>query len=179
MKNIVCFLGVLLIVGILASCDNNESVNSDLTGNEVTYSLYSGSEYNISGAVTMKERKDGYTDIEIKLTGNSLDNSNRELPVHLHLGAVDLPDAEVAALLSPVMAADKESVTTLTQLSDESMITFAELKELDACIKVHLSASGPESDIVLAGGNIGSAESKAGSSSRAFSIATCQSQPSL
>jgi hypothetical protein len=32
------------------------------------------------------------------------------------------------------------------------------LIELDACIKIHLAASGPDRDIILAGGNIGNAE---------------------
>ncbi|HYG20311.1 MAG TPA: hypothetical protein VD816_15340, partial [Ohtaekwangia sp.] len=41
------------------------------------------------------------------------------------------------------------------ELSDESPVNYAQLLVLDACIKVHLAAAGPEKDIILAGGNIG------------------------
>lgn len=173
MKRLIYFF--VLVMVVLAGCDSNEAAESDLTGNEVTYALYSASDYGITGAVTVQERKDGYADIRIKLEGSALDNSNREFPVHLHLGDVSVENADVAALLNPVVSSKKESETTLQQLSDESKITFAQLTQLDACIKVHLSASGPESDIVLAGGNIGSAQAKESTSSRKQTIATCGS----
>jgi hypothetical protein len=43
-------------------------------------------------------------------------------------------------------------------LADETLLKYSQLIELDACVKIHLAASGPDRDIILAGGNIGSAE---------------------
>lgn len=174
MKRLIYFFALVMIVP--AGCDSNEAnTESDLTGNEVTYALYSGSDYGITGVITVKERKDGYADIKIKLEGSALDNSNREFPVHLHMGDVSIEGAEVAALLNPVASSKKESVTTLQQLSDETRVTYTQLTQLDACIKIHLSASGPESDIILAGGNIGAAQANEGSSgSRVLVIAPCK-----
>jgi hypothetical protein len=42
-------------------------------------------------------------------------------------------------------------------LADESTISYKQLIELNACIKIHLSSSGPDKDVVLAAGNIGEA----------------------
>jgi hypothetical protein len=82
-----------------------------------------------------------------------------EHPVHLHLGNISEPGADVVALLNPVLGSTGQSETLLKQLSDETQITYRQLVDLNACIKVHLAASGPDRDIVLAGGNIGVASS--------------------
>jgi hypothetical protein len=50
-----------------------------------------------------------------------------------------------------------KSETILTRMADETTITYAQLVKLDACIKIHLADAGPDRDIILAGGNIGSA----------------------
>jgi hypothetical protein len=125
---------------------------NEFTGNEVTYDLQSASEFNISGTVTLKEKTDGSTLVVVKVTGTS---GESKLPVHLHLGDITTPAADVAALLSPVNAKSGTSETTLKKLADESDVSYSDLIKLNACIKIHLSDVGPERDIILAGGNIG------------------------
>ena len=148
MKKLLIFTGFSII---LFSCQENMSTN-EFTGNEVTYDLQSASEYNISGTVTLKEKRDGATQIIVKVTGTS---GESKLPVHLHLGDVTTPAADVAALLSPVNAKTGNSETIVKQLADESEVSYSDLIKLNACIKIHLSDVGPERDIILAGGNIG------------------------
>jgi hypothetical protein len=148
MKKIIA--GFVLI--LFGACQENEAVKDDFTGNEMVYSLQAGSAYPISGTATFKERKDGNTTIVIKLTGTE---GNLEHPVHVHLGDIGTPGAEVAALLNPVRGVTGKSETTFTMLADETPITYTQLVELEACIKVHLAADGPDRDIILAGGNIG------------------------
>jgi hypothetical protein len=142
------FLGFSII---LFSCQENMSTN-EFTGNEVTYDLQSASTYNVSGTVTFKEKRDGTTQVVIKVIGTSGDS---KLPVHLHLGDISTPAADVAALLSPVSAKTGTSETILKQLADESAVSYSDLIKLNACVKIHLSDVGPERDIILAGGNIG------------------------
>jgi hypothetical protein len=149
MKKIVAGFVFLLMVG----CQENEAVKDNFTGNEVVYSLQSGSVYPISGTATFREKKDGNTVIVIELTGTE---GNIEHPVHLHLGEITTPGAEVAALLNPVTGTTGKSETTFALLADETPISYSQLIELNACIKIHLAASGPDRDIILAGGNIGS-----------------------
>lgn len=145
----------MLALGLaLLGCQENGQVISEFTGNEVVYSLQSGSVYAISGTITFKERKDGSTQVFVDLTGTE---GNIQHPVHLHLGDITQPDAAVAALLSPVLGSSGKSESHLKQLSNEQPITFNDLISLNACIKIHLSDTGPESDIILAAGNIGSA----------------------
>lgn len=153
MKN----LSFLLVFSVLLiSCQENVNTN-DFTGNETTYDLQSASQYNISGIVTLKEKRDGTTEVVVKLAGTS---GESKLPVHLHLGDISTPGADVAALLSPVNAKTGTSETILKQLADETPVSYSDLIKLNACVKIHLSDVGPERDIVLAGGNIGASMAK-------------------
>jgi len=148
MKNLI---GALMIIGFLSSCHESETV-SEFTGNEAVYDLQQGSDFKVSGTATFKEKKDGGTLIIIELRGTEGDI---QLPVHLHMGDISTPGAEVAALLNPVVASTGKSETNFAQLANESRISYSELIKLEASIKVHLSDVGPERDIILAGGNIG------------------------
>lgn len=143
----------LLIVVLAFSCSEPEPANKEFTGSEMVHALLPGSSYNVSGSVTIKEKVDGSSLIIIQLTGTK---GNVEHPVHLHVGNIETPDAAILALLNPVLGRTGISETDFDQLSDETIITYQELIHLDASIKVHLSASGPDKDIVLAAGNIGS-----------------------
>ncbi len=137
MKNLLFLVG---LGGIFISCQETMST-SDFTGNEVTYDLQSASEYNVAGVVTMKEKRDGTTQVTVKLTGTS---GESKLPVHLHLGDISSPGADVAALLSPVNAKTGTSETILKRLADETPVSYSDLIKLNACVKIHLSDVGPE-----------------------------------
>jgi hypothetical protein len=167
MKRLLAFLSV---VSILFGCQENVSV-SDFTGNESTYSLVQGSNYPVNGSVTFLEKRDGSAIVRVTLTGTE---SSLEHPVHLHLGDITTPDAEVAALLNPVNGSTGTSETELKILADESIITYAQLIQLNACVKIHLSASGDGKTVILAAGNIGSAFSESQSNGRT-GISICNS----
>jgi hypothetical protein len=153
------------------SCEDSEkSLSSDLTGNETVYSLVQGSQYDINGNITFKEKKDGSTRVEVSLSGTSGELYH---PVHLHVGDISLADADLAAQLNPVYGKTGTSSTNLKMLADESVITYNDLKNFVGSIKIHLAAAGPERDIILAAGNIGSLSS--GASGGRLSIATCKS----
>jgi hypothetical protein len=151
MKNLI--LGILVGTWLI-SCNETESPNNEFTGNETVYALEQGSAYNVSGTVIIKEKVDGTAFIEVNLSGTE---GGIEHPTHLHMGNISTPGADVAALLNPVTGKTGRSETHLTQLADESAISYSELVNLNACIKVHLASSGPDRDIILAGGNIGMA----------------------
>jgi len=162
--------GVLAMVFIM-SCQDNEKAKDDFTGNEVTYALLAGSEYNVDGSVTIREKNDGSAFITVTLSGTEGDI---EHPVHIHLGNIATPGADVYANLNPVLGRTGKSETQLTTLSDESTVTYQQLIELFACMKIHLSASGPQKDIVLAAGNIGTAVADDSSLGR-LGVGTCKS----
>ena len=153
MKRIV----LALVVGVvITACQESENISVDTTGNEMVYPLQQASDYSISGTVSVREKCDGSSIVTVSLIGTEGDI---EHPVHLHLGNISEPGADVVALLNPVLGSTGQSETLLKQLSDETNITYRQLIDLNACIKVHLAASGPDRDIVLAGGNIGVASS--------------------
>lgn len=153
MKKLAFLLTMLVFMN---ACQENEPVQQDLTGNESTYALVSGSTYPVNGTVTFQELKDGGIRIRVALSGTE---GSIKHPVHLHLGNIATPDADVAALLNPVPGQTGISETTLKQLADESPITYQQLVQLNACIKIHLAESGPDKNIILAGGNVGTATS--------------------
>jgi hypothetical protein len=150
------WIGALVIILGLYGCEESQSV-SDFTGNEATYALQQTSDFAVSGTVTFKEKRDGSALILVELQGT---DGDVELPVHLHMGDISEPGAEVAALLNPVLGSTGRSETNFVQLANETPLNYNELIGLEASIKVHLSDVGPERDIVLAGGNIGSIASK-------------------
>ena len=167
MKNFIAGLALILLIG----CQENEPVRDDFTGNEVVFSLEAGSVYPISGNATFKEKKDGNTLIMIELTGTE---GNIQHPVHLHMGDIASPGAAVAALLNPVLGSSGKSETTFVMLADETPVNYSQLVEMNACIKIHLAASGPDRDIILAGGNIGSATGARKNGRMEFSV--CKSE---
>lgn len=166
---------VLLIsgFGVTTACQDNDAVEeSDFTGNEASYALEAGSTYPISGTVTFREKKDGSTFVSISVSGTE---GELKHPVHLHLGNIASPSAEVSALLNPVAGNTGLSETTLNKLADESTISYKQLIELNACIKIHLSSSGPDKDVILAAGNIGDAAGDVSSGGR-VGISVCKSE---
>lgn len=167
---------VCVILSFALGCSQNDPLvekETEFTGREVTYALESASEFDVSGTAVFKERIDFSTDIVITL--NKTFQGNAQFPVHLHVGDMSKDNADIAASLQPVEAINGESETLLTMLADESKVTFDEIKQMDACIKIHLSATGPEKDIVLAAGNVGLAVSKNPAGGR-LKIGLCKSE---
>lgn len=146
---------LISVLGMTTACQETDAIEeSEFTGNEALYALQAGSTYPINGTATFKEKKDGSTLVTISVSGTE---GNLQHPVHLHLGNIAAPDADVSALLSPVVGKTGVSETILSKLADETPISYKQLIELNACIKIHLSSSGPDKDVILAAGNIGAA----------------------
>ncbi|GCC52270.1 hypothetical protein SanaruYs_25060 [Chryseotalea sanaruensis] len=145
-----------LILLLIVACEEKTIQEEVFTGNEVVYNLQAGSAYTISGLLTLKEKTDGSTLVSIVLDGTEGDVQH---PVHLHMGDLGEADAAIAALLTPVDAKTGKSETILKQLADESAVTYTELVQLSASIKIHLAEAGAGRDVILAGSNIGTAVS--------------------
>lgn len=163
--------GLTLVAG-LAACQEREDIKTEYTGNQTTYALLQASDYNVQGTVTFRERLDGAAEVDVVLSGTE---GAIEHPVHLHLGNIAAPDAAVAALLNPVIGSTGKSETILRRLADETAITYKQLVGLDACVKIHLSATGESRDIILAGGNVGANAADDVSTGRA-AFGVCKSE---
>ncbi len=166
MKNLV---SLIILVGVGIGCQKSETI-SEFTGNETTYALQQASEYVISGTATLKERKDGATTVVIQLSGTEGEST---YPVHLHLGDITTPKADVAAILNPLFGKTGRSETRIDKLADETSVSYNDLVGLNACMKIHLSDVGAERNIILAGGNIGVSTSTP-SGRRGFAV--CKSE---
>lgn len=167
------FFVMLFLIVVTISCQEPEPARGEFTGNEMTYALLPASTYPVNGTVIIKEKTDGSSLIRIELSGTEGDI---EHPVHLHVGNIETPDAAILALLNPVLGRTGISETNFTHLSDETLVLYEELIHLDASIKVHLAASGPDKDIVLAAGNIGSNVGGHGHHGGRVDVAVCKSE---
>lgn len=144
---------IILTLSILVlSCAEPVDVKTDFTGRQQVYALLPGDVYPVTGTAIFKEKKDGTSEVEITLEGTE---GTAQYPVHLHLGNIATPSADIFVVLNPVSATTGKATTTVKFLADETPVTYTELTALAACIKIHLAANGPERDIILAGGNVG------------------------
>jgi len=97
--------------------------------------------------------------VDILVTLNTFSGSG-SYPVHLHYGDLSDPDAPQATLLSNFDGDKGQSLTTISTLADESAFTFDRVSDFDGSIKIHLAATGPDYDVIISAGNIGSNEIK-------------------
>lgn len=56
--------GILSVAVLLFSCQENDAIKSEFTGNESIYPLFSGSTYPVNGLVTFREKQ-----MELPLSG--------------------------------------------------------------------------------------------------------------
>lgn len=142
---------VLLTALLFSGCQVEENLVDEFTGNEITYTLNSGSDWDFHGTATFLEKKDNSTRVIIQLEGIE---GSKNFPVHLHYESYN-KQADLAAQLEPLAAERGLSVTDLTELADETNVTYQDLAQFDGHIKVHLEDSGPLKDVILSYGNIG------------------------
>jgi len=169
MRRVLLFAATLLT--IVSCSDTNTADEQEYTGREIAYDLYQASDFPISGTVTFKERTDKSVEILVSLSGTE---GGVYHPVHLHSASISTPDAEIAVLLDDLYGKTGVSKSVITKLADESDFTFDQVANYYGSIKVHLSSFGEGKDVVLAGGNIGSAVQS--NSTGRVSIAICKSE---
>ncbi len=143
---------ILLLTVAVFGCSGEEPAIDEFTGNEISFSLISASEYGSAGSVSFMERTNGSVDVIVTLDNDFPGN----YPVHLHYGDLSVPDAPQATLLSDYNGDAGKSITTISTLADESPFTFDRAKSFDGSIKVHLAGSGPDYDVIISAGNVGS-----------------------
>jgi len=147
-KLAILFLGVL----VLFSCQEKEE--SMFTGNEITYNLYQGSDFDYTGKINARELVNGEIELTVELNGKK-ESTDYYFPAHLHFGSYDNLDSPIAYLLNAVDIRSLKSITVLGPLSDGRKLSFEDFKTFDGHVKVHLADSGPEYQVILTAGNIG------------------------
>ncbi|TXE04421.1 hypothetical protein [Algoriphagus aquimarinus] len=149
MRNII--LGLLLLVSF-GSC--SESDPDLYTGQQVEYQLNKASEYEYTGALTIRELTDGNLELTLQLVGAKSTSANT-FPAHLHFGDYTNPVAPMAFMLNPVSGSTLQSKTVLGSLMNGTKLSFEDMKTFDGHVKVHLASEGPDYKVILVAGNIG------------------------
>ncbi len=140
---------VVLLLGF--SCDEKtEIIESEFTGNEVVYQLVSTTDYDMSGHIVFKEKKDGSLQVETVLENTQKGGIH---PVHLHHGSVS-EDGYLVAILNPVSGNTGSGITEITALGSGKSFNYSDLLKYNGSIRIHLDDSY-NSNVILSGGNIG------------------------
>ncbi|MBZ9779579.1 CHRD domain-containing protein [Psychroflexus sp. CAK8W] len=146
---------LLFILGLLvASCDNDDSLNpvTDPVLDNIRYDLDERSESGVSGDAVFNEQADGSVQLILEVEGTSAGNMH---PAHIHMNSA-VEGGSIIVSLEPVDGETGLSITTFTSLDDGTPISFEDISELDAYINVHLSAN--DLGTIVAQGDIGQNE---------------------
>lgn len=143
---------IAFIVLAFAGCQSEEDLPNVQA---VSYPLYQTGEYAFEGTATFELREDASVELVIQLDGVK-SNDPYFFTGHLHFGSLDEKDAAIAQLLSPIDSRTLQSRTTIDQLSDGSEPDFEAFKNFNGHIKIHLADQGPDYDVILVSGNVGS-----------------------
>jgi len=155
MKHLFVLTGVLVLS---FSCSQQE--DQVYTNRETRQALYSAnSAYTYEGQVIFRELLTGEIEVAIEMKGEKGDETYY-FPAHLHFGAYDTPDAPMAAMLSPIDIRTLKSTTEVGELSDGTKLRFDDLARFDGHVKVHLAADGPDYNVILSVGNVGTNSNK-------------------
>lgn len=144
------FAGLFVLMFVFSCTEKTEIIESEFTGNEVVYQLMSTTDYDMSGHIIFKEKKDGSLHIETALENTQKGGIH---PVHLHHGSVS-EDGYLVAILNPVSGDTGTGTTEITALGSGKSFTYSDLLKYNGSIRIHLDDSY-NSNIILSGGNIG------------------------
>lgn len=150
MKNLI--FGLLLF-SVFGSCTDSDP--EIYAGQRLDFDLFKSSDFEYTGTLTVQELTDKSLEFTLLLQGVS-STSLVEYPAHLHFGGYDQVDAPIAAILNSVPAKGLKSVTILDQISNGNKLDFDAIRNFNGHIKVHLAADGPDYEVILVAGNIGS-----------------------
>jgi len=151
MKKLILTALIVLPFIMFTSC-NNDGDNTLISGPSRTFQLNSVSNPDISGTARFVSNDDGSVTIELRLLGTSVGEIH---PAHVHYNSA-IEGGGVAISLNPVDGSTGESSTTITQLDDNTPITYQELVTFDGHVNVHLSSANL--GVLVAQGDIGENE---------------------
>lgn len=137
-------LGVIVAQGDIGS--------NTLIGESKTYSLNEKAIDGISGTITFKKRKNGFTLAEIDLNGTPTEGSH---PAHIHMNSA----AETGGILISLTSVDGTSGSSLTDIraTDDGLeLDYEDLLSINGYVNVHLSED--ELSTIVAQGDIGTNE---------------------
>lgn len=146
------FLFFILLVSGWSCSESDPEV---YTGQKLEYQLYKSSEFDYTGTLIVRELIDGNLELTVQLIG-AKSNSTTTFPAHLHFGKYTDPEAPMAFMLTPVSGSDLQSRTILGSLMDGNKLSFEAMKNFDGHVKVHLASEGPDYNVILVAGDIGS-----------------------
>lgn len=148
LKSLMYGLILVFCLGMIGCKDDDEDPMPQVQ--KKVYTLNAVSDPSISGTVTFTRQTDGFTLVEIVLTGTTAGNSH---PSHIHANSASEGGGIVIDLMN-VDGATGRSETVVAEMNDGTEITYDGLINFDGYVNVHLSVS--ELSTLIAQGDIGS-----------------------
>ncbi len=126
--------------------------NNTFTGDEKTYDLDERDVDDISGTITFKKRKNGFTLAEIDLSGTPDGGMH---PAHIHKNSF-AEGGDILVSFNPVDGSTGKSFTDIRSTDDGESIDYENILTTNGYVNVHLSAS--QLSTIVAQGDIGTNE---------------------
>lgn len=151
--NLDAYVNIHLSADDLATIVSQGDIGSnEFTGDEKSYDLDQRDVDGISGSLTFKKRKNGFTLAEIDLDGTSDGGSH---PAHIHMNSF-AEGGGILVTFNAVDGATGKSATGIRANDAGEAIDYEDIITLNAYVNVHLSAD--QLGTIVAQGDIGSNE---------------------
>ncbi len=138
---------ILMCALVFMSCESDDDATDDgFQGESKEYELEPVSGSSIEGPVTFTENEDGSTTVEIELDGTE---EGETYTVGIYEGNTT-EAGELALTLEEIEGDNGTSTTTVSELDDETEVTYEDLMELDAHINIYLVEGDTETLVAQA-----------------------------
>lgn len=139
---------MFLFGALLMSCDSDDDVIDDgFHGETKEYAVQAAPGSTLEGTILFTENEDGSTTIDLALDGTV---EGESYPASLRLNSA-AEAGEVALSLEPVDAPTGASTTTVSQLDDETTVTYEDLANFDGHLSVQVAGEeGAETLVAFA-----------------------------
>ena len=126
--------------------------SNELTGDDKTYDLDERAVDGISGTVTFKKRKNGFTLAEIDLSGTPDGGMH---PAHIHMNSF-AEGGDILVSFNPVDGSTGKSITDIRMTDGGESIDYEDVLTVNGYVNVHLSST--QLSTIVAQGDIGTNE---------------------
>lgn len=144
---------LFVCTSIISSCNSDDDhIDDSFQGETKEYGIQPVANSSVEGTVTFIENENGSTTIEIELDG--IEEGETYSPRLLYGNAVD--GGDLAITLEEIEGDDGKSSTTVSNLDDNSAVSYEDFEEMDGHIVIYLVED--ETETKVATGDIGENE---------------------
>ena len=136
---------MFLFGALLMSCDSDDDVIDDgFQGETKEYSVQSVAGSSVEGTILFTENEDGSTTVDLSLEGTE-EGESYQASINSNTAA---EGGETVVTLEPIDAPTGASTTTVTELDDETTISFEDLSNFEGHLSIYTQGEGDAVEVL-------------------------------